>query len=214
VEGVTGSESSRLFRLVRRPKHFAVSLEHCRFLPTGRAYLTFASRDFVIPAANALRNASIASIPIRAIPCLPPDEMLRTRGTDGRERAAERGIIQGNGLHGGVGRGGTNVVLWGLPGTLTEQGLKSSLVHFQLIGTAGGKRDIYKIEKCVYSFPYSDLADVSCHRPDFVFSALSRFLVRTVSISEAHRLVRYLHMVHFRPDIFQDKYLVRARIVY
>jgi hypothetical protein len=127
----------------------AVSMVYHRFLPTGRAYLSFARREHVLPAAHALRNVTISSLPVRAIPCPAPEEPPRIRGVVGRARAAERGVIQGNGLRGGLGLAGTNVVLWGLPGKLTEHGLKASLMHFQLVGTEGGKEEIYKIHKCV-----------------------------------------------------------------
>jgi len=60
--------------------------------------------------------------------------------------AAERGLISGNGPRGGVVNEGRNVVLWGLPGRLTPEGLKGLLQNFKLAGTEGGKMEFVKTE--------------------------------------------------------------------
>lgn len=44
-------------------------------------------------------------------------------------------------------------------------------------------------------------------------SATSRWLCRLESVSEAYRLVRTLHMQQWRPDLFGDKFVVRASVI-
>ena len=34
------------------------------------------------------------------------------------------------------------------------------------------------------------------------------------SMSEAHRLVRALHMTYYEPEQWQQKYQIRARVIY
>jgi hypothetical protein len=40
-----------------------------------------------------------------------------------------------------------------------------------------------------------------------------RVLVRLRSASEAFRLLRNLHMTYFEPDVWEDKYIIRARLI-
>jgi hypothetical protein len=60
--------------------------------------------------------------------------------------AAERSLFFGDGPRGGVLNEGKNVVLWGLPGRLTPEGLKGLLQNFKLAGTEGGKKEFVKLE--------------------------------------------------------------------
>ena len=195
-----------------------VVLDYQRFEPKGRAYLSLMRPDYMGQAIAAFRNASISSIPIRAFPSPAYIAPQRGRGVEGRERAAERGVLQGNGPRAGLGVSGRNVVLWGLPGKLTQEGLRSMMVAWELAassGTAG--LEILKIVKCVDPFifkraPYQ--AQKSVNRPPTKFSLYSRFIVRTQSAAEAHRIVRQLHMTHFHPNVYQDRYLMKARVIY
>jgi hypothetical protein len=124
-----------------------VAIDYERFIPTGRAFLTLGNPDVLNQSLRALQNASISSIPITAASCPPPPSIpRRTRGEEGRKEAAERGVITGNGPRGGVRNEGKNVVLWGMPGRLTSEGLKWSLHTFKLAGTDGGKQECVKLE--------------------------------------------------------------------
>ena len=125
----------------------AVAIDYKRFNPTGRAFLTLGNSDALDQNLRSLQNASISSIPITATSCPPPPGIpRRTRGKEGRMQAAERGVITGNGPRGGVTNGGNNVVLWGMPGRLTSEGLRWSLHTFKLAGTEGGKQESVKLD--------------------------------------------------------------------
>lgn len=95
-------------------------------MPTGGAHLTLTSPDVLNQNLKALHNTSISSLPISAASSPPPQINVprRTRGAQGRAEAAERGLITGDGPRGGVKNTGKNVVIWGLPGKLTPEGLK------------------------------------------------------------------------------------------
>jgi hypothetical protein len=135
-----------------------VVLDYQRFEPRGRAYLTLMRADYMVPALLAFKNVSMSSIPIKAFPSPAYKEPPRTRGVDGRERAAERGVLQGNGPRAGLGASGRNVVLWGLPGKLTPEGLRSMMVAWELAESSGTPGlEILKIFKCVDDFSFLDV---------------------------------------------------------
>jgi len=176
-----------------------VAIDYRRFIPTGRAFLTLANSDVLNINLRALDNATISSIPITATSSPPPPTLpRRTRGAQGRMEAAERGLINGDGPRGGVMNQGKNVVLWGMPGRLTTEGLKRFVQNFRLAGTEGGKKEFVKIEG-----------------PDCIaYTRVSKHLIRMSSVPEAHRLVRALHMTYFEPTVHKDRYLIRCRVVY
>ena len=70
----------------------------------------------------------------------------RSRGIKGRENAANRGAVTGSGPDAGVREHGKNVVIWGLPGRLSPEGLKEYLKGFRLAGSTNDEPDIIKIE--------------------------------------------------------------------
>jgi len=176
-----------------------VAIDYHRFIPTGGAYLTLVTSDPLNFNLTALRNATISSLPITSVSSPPPtSSAARTRGTKGRMAAAERGLFFGDGPRGGVVNEGKNVVLWGLPGRLTPEGLKGLLRNFKLAGTEGGKKEFMKLEG-----------------PDGTgYTRVSKHLIRMSSVSEAHRMVRGLHMTYFMPEVHKSKYLIRCRVVY
>jgi len=175
-----------------------VTIDYRRFLPTGGAYLKLATSDPLNFNLTALRNASISSLPITSASSPPPTLFTtRARGTKGRMDAAERGLF-GDGPRGGLLSEGKNVVLWGLPGRLTPEGLKGLLRNFKLAGTEGGRKEFVKLEG-----------------PDGTgYTRVSKHIIRLSSVSEAHRMVRALHMTYFMPDVHKSKYLIRCRVVY
>ncbi|KIM87022.1 hypothetical protein PILCRDRAFT_64078, partial [Piloderma croceum F 1598] len=175
-----------------------VAIDYHRFIPTGRAYLTLVTPDALNFNLKALRNASISSLPITSASSPPPISFAaRTRGAKGRVDAADRGLF-GDGPRGGVPIEGKSVVLWGLPGRLTAEGLKGLLRNFKLAGTEGGQKEFVKLEG-----------------PEGTgYTRVSKHLIRMSSVSEAHRMVRALHMTYFMPDVHKSKYLIRCRVVY
>ncbi len=42
----------------------------------------------------------------------------------------------------------------------------------------------------------------------------SRVLVRLSSASEAFRLLRNLHMTNYEPDVWENKYIIRAQLIH
>ena len=127
-------------------KFLIVYIDYHRFIPTGRAYLALISSDYLNYNIQALKNATVSSMPISAASSDPPHNVLqRTRGAGGLHEAANRGIVTGNGARGGLSSEGRNVVLWGLPGKMTSDSLKSFLHNFRLAGSEGGKKEIIKL---------------------------------------------------------------------
>lgn len=125
-----------------------VYLDYYRFIPTGRAYLALASSDYLDSNLQALKNATVSSIPISAASSDTPANIpRRTRGIQGMQEAVDRGVITGNGARGGLSSEGQNVVLWGLPGKMTSDGLKTFLHSFRLAGSEGGKKEIIRLEQ-------------------------------------------------------------------
>lgn len=45
-------------------------------------------------------------------------------------------------------------------------------------------------------------------------SLTARFLVRLETEAEAYRLVRKLHETYYEPEVFDNRYRVRARVIH
>lgn len=75
-------------------------------------------------------------------------KFFRRRGVEGRQEAANRGLLTGDGPDGGLASNGKNVILWGLPGRLDPQTLKAYLKRFTLSGRPG-EEEIMKLEQRV-----------------------------------------------------------------
>jgi hypothetical protein len=72
--------------------------------------------------------------------------------------------VDGNGSHAGVRNGtGRNVVVWGLPGRLPANTLRSMLRNYKLAGSGSAGQEVFKIEKSISAFLSSNHAD----SPDF-----------------------------------------------
>jgi len=176
-----------------------VAIDYERFTPTGKAYLTLTVPDVLNHNLKCLEKATVTSLPITAASSEPPRGIpVRGRGQRGRGEATERGVLTGNGPRAGLLSAGKNVVIWGLPGKLTNEALKGYLQNFKLAGTEGGRKEFMRIE------PSSPSA----------FSRGSKHLIRMSSEAEAHRMVRSLHMTYFEPEVHKRKYLIRASVIY
>ncbi|KAF8481529.1 hypothetical protein JB92DRAFT_3037493 [Gautieria morchelliformis] len=172
-----------------------VYIDHHRFLPVGKAFVTFAHPSHVQPAFHQLRTAQMSGFPLDVVLTHTlHDTPGRSRGVKGRDSAVNRGVTTGNGPDAGVRERGRNVVVWGLPGKLTVEGLKEHLRSFRLAGSVNGEKDVIKLA------------------PDGRATFTSRYYVRTISVSEAHRLVRQLHMTRYTRA--GPEYTMRARVVY
>ncbi|KAJ7219147.1 hypothetical protein GGX14DRAFT_590278, partial [Mycena pura] len=104
----------------------------------------------------------------------------------------------GNGLSSELGSDGKHVVVSGLPKAVGPEVVDELLEGFSF---PPGEPYIFKLPRCAV-----------CPPPHFTF--VSRFLVRLSSVSEAHRLVRQLHMTNFKPAVHETRYPLRARVIY
>lgn len=105
-----------------------VAIDYHRFLPTGRAYLTLAHPEHLHKNLQALDNASVGSLPIRAVSAPPP------RSGHGRLDGTEtqRKVFSGNGPHGGISSRMKHVVIWGFPGKISGEAVENYLRDFRL----------------------------------------------------------------------------------
>ncbi|KAF8894678.1 hypothetical protein BD779DRAFT_1502349 [Infundibulicybe gibba] len=175
-----------------------VAIDYHHFMPTGRALLTLTKAGYLRDNLRALENLSIAGLPVSADPKLITQETpVRRRGAKGRAEAVERGVVIGVGPNGGIANDEKHVTIWGLPGKLGPESVNELVRDFKLASADLRKPDIIKVPA-----------------PEGQFTMVSRFLVTMESVSEAHRLVRHLHLQYYKPDLYGEKFPLRARIVY
>ena len=120
-------------------------MDYDRFRPTGTAYLSLSSQNSIPRNLRMLKKATISSLPLRATAVPNPFPTGRTRGTVGRNEAANTGRVDGNGPNGGTSGHGKNVIIWGLPGKLPPDGLRNYLRAFRL-SDVSNQESIVKIE--------------------------------------------------------------------
>ncbi|KAN0123929.1 hypothetical protein V8E52_002419 [Russula decolorans] len=170
-----------------------VTLDYRGFEPTGSAFLTL-SQPSVLPKALAslkqLRFFGHTLIPRTTRP--PSEPRMRSRGLKGREEASERSIVFGNGSQGGITDVGRSVLLSGLPGRISTSAVRRYLKDYNLMG---GQAEVVKLDSTSKS------------------AMTSRVLVRLCSASEAFRLLRNLHMTNYEPEVWEDKYTIRAKLI-
>ncbi|KAF8503633.1 hypothetical protein F5888DRAFT_1663836 [Russula emetica] len=117
---------------------------------------------------------------------------MRSRGLKGREEASERSIVAGTGSQAGITDVGRSVLLSGLPGKISTNAVRRCLNDYNLMG---GQAEVVKMASNSKS------------------TMTSRVLVRLCSPSEAFRLLRNLHMTNYEPDVWGDKYIIRAKLI-
>ncbi|TFY72389.1 hypothetical protein EVG20_g612 [Dentipellis fragilis] len=182
-------------RLLRRHQveHVSdVGLDYKRFWSTGGAYVSLASQEAQRFALRAMRNVTFFTKTVTSAETpAPQGPPPRTRGVKGRENAATRGAITGTGERGGIWETEKSVILAGLPGKANVNEVRGMLKGYKL---ANGTAQIVKLDR---------IDDSVC----------SRVLVRLNSVSEAHRLVRNIHMTYVNQAHLGSEYLVHARIV-
>ncbi|KAJ7740739.1 hypothetical protein DFH07DRAFT_838966 [Mycena maculata] len=113
-----------------------------------------------------------------------------------REPMSEQ--FDGNGLSSELDSNGKNVVVWGLPKAIGPEVLDRLIQGFNF---PPGEPYIFKLP----TLPFTGRE---------TFTLACRFMVRLTSESEAHRLVRELHMTPYWPDLHGTKYPIRARVIY
>ncbi|THU92178.1 hypothetical protein K435DRAFT_214985 [Dendrothele bispora CBS 962.96] len=104
----------------------------------------------------------------------------------------DKQLAFGDGPHANTFNEGKNVLLWNLPRRTQFSTITPLLKGFAL---ADCKEPIQKVKIDEFTF-------------------LSRFLIRLVDESEAHRLVRALHMTDLEPEKHGRAHPVRAHVVY
>ncbi|KAI0277698.1 hypothetical protein BGY98DRAFT_978276 [Russula aff. rugulosa BPL654] len=170
-----------------------VTLDYYRFEPTGRAFLTLSQPSVLPKVLASLKQLRFFGHPLIPRTTRPPFEpRMRSRGLKGREEASERSIVSGNGSQGGITDVGRSVLLSGLPGRISTDAVRRYLKDYSLMG---GQAEVVKLDW------------KSKH------ALTSRVLVRLCSASEAFRLLRNLHMTNYEPDVWEDKYIIRAQLI-
>ncbi|EJD02395.1 uncharacterized protein FOMMEDRAFT_168860 [Fomitiporia mediterranea MF3/22] len=176
-------------------------LEYWRFVPTGRAYISMRSDHYVDAAYRALKKTQMSSLPVRAFYVSAAETQRRMRGRKGRFDAADRAAFDGIGIGGGVEPKGCDVVLYGLPPDTAAPALRLYLKRNRLVGVASNGE------------PACDVLKVD--QPERKsFTSISKHLIRLNSPAEAHAFVRKMHMTYFLPEVWSNRFLLQARVVY
>lgn len=141
------------------PSHLALSyffldiasLNYRRFSPTQEGFIVLNNPGHANPALKALRENVVGGFRVTttSVPSLNDNTPIRSRGRRGRDEAMERGIITGDGPNAGITDRGKSVVIYGLPGKMTAESLRSYLKTFKF-GSEDGTQSIMKIPVCVY----------------------------------------------------------------
>ena len=109
-----------------------------------------------------MNDSILGGFTISAASSPPPLTPRRARGVDGRQEAAARGALPGDGPTAGITGNGRNVIITGLPGKMTSEGVKLWLKNFKLAGNTAEEKEINKIPPCVFSL-------ASFKRPAFTY---------------------------------------------
>jgi len=176
-----------------------VAIDYNRFKPSGNGYIILRSPEFMERNLRLLQNTTVGGFRISALPSNDPDSQSRlsqrTRGAKGKAEAAHRGLLTGDGPGGGVTGGGKHVILSGLPGKMNADSVRVWLKNYKFANDGSG--DVVKLDL-----------------PANHMSLMSKHFVRLANASEAHRLARTLHMTFFQQDVWDTKYLIKARVVH
>ncbi|KAF7363324.1 hypothetical protein MSAN_00987800 [Mycena sanguinolenta] len=161
-----------------------VAIDYQNLTPTGRAYLQLTHPDFLLPCLDVLEKFTISGVHPIAEPSNRPQNSAQ---------------LEGNGLSTELDSNGRHVALWGFPRAFNEYQLDTQVLAGRF-SFPPGEPYIFKM----------------LPRPNITrsFTMFSRFLVRLSSVSEAHRLVRELHMTYYWPEEHKTKYPIRARVIY
>jgi len=196
---------------------YDVYLDYFRFQRNGQAYLRFSSPEDVNAAMQRIGGRGRFQITAQDIICAPvpqPDSLVRRqRGIQGRAIAAQKGKTLGNGPDAGTSSRGRDVVLYGLPGKIEAEDVFAALTGFEINSKSRETTDIGN-EGDADELDEDEHTQAVIKLPQSGRSLTSRHLVRLANTSEAHRLVRKLHMTYWEENIWGTKYMCRARVIY
>lgn len=111
-----------------------MKLDYHRFTPTGRAIIRMSDNRFLESALRTLRTANLSTVPLVPFKARVQSSP-RMRGVKGREEAAERAVIDGNGAGGGINPKGCDIVLSGLPEQVSAYNLRGYLKRMGYVET-------------------------------------------------------------------------------
>jgi hypothetical protein len=158
LKGVQDCKFSEMILSISMTVFFTVALLYTSFRPTGTALISLKGPDTLKENLRLLDNALMSGIPLKAQPLMlnNADTMLpRARGDKGREEAATRGALRGNGPHAGISNGGKNVTIWGFPGKTGAASVEYIVRDFNLDRKKNGLASVYKIHLYVLTSPFS-----------------------------------------------------------
>ncbi|KAJ7273579.1 hypothetical protein B0H12DRAFT_1090075 [Mycena haematopus] len=161
-----------------------VAIDYDNLTPTGRAYLQLTHPDFLLPSLDILEKFTISGVH----PIAEPSDRLPMSAQ-----------LEGNGLSSELDSNGRYAVVWGLPKAVSPPQLDRQLL--------AGRYNFPLGEPYIFKMPPRSNTPRS-------FTRFGRFLVRLASVSEAHRLVREVHMTYYWPEELKTEYLLRARVIY
>jgi len=168
-------------------------------MQSGTAILTLSHPRHTYEVLNALRKASISEFFLKfdAIyrnPSMQP-RRIRNRGVKGREEAAMRESLTGDGAGAGIPDRGRVVLLWGLPNSIQSFGVTRMLQTIDGLPSLAG--------------PVAMVPPKNQQR----LALSSRALLRFKNTDDAHRLVRMVHRITLSPRLGKD-FEIRAKVVY
>ncbi|GJJ12141.1 hypothetical protein Clacol_006382 [Clathrus columnatus] len=169
-----------------------------RFQRNGNAYITMSVPSQTDMVVKQLEKAQMSGYSVNVTSTSQLENVTRrSRGNKGRQEAANRGIITGTGPDAGITERGKGVVIWGLPGSWSEDAVRGFLERkgLRLADNDTDRLNVVKVEPV--------------GRP----SLTSRHYARMESVSEAHRLVRLLHMNSYQRRGAKN-FMVHAQVVY
>ncbi|EJU05766.1 hypothetical protein DACRYDRAFT_20149 [Dacryopinax primogenitus] len=191
---------------------FDVYLEYYRFLRRDSAYIKFENKIDAKTANEKIGGRGKFQISGHDVVAIAANQPSNVPGID-RSLSLDFGprgtFTTGSGPDAGLFSRGTSVCLYGLPGRIQAEDVEAALRGFAL-------RKPTRREQVVDDDPQAaeeHLPSVNklAHNGR---SLTSRHLVQLENISEAHRLVRQLHMTYWDEHTWGTKYICRARVVY
>lgn len=198
------SDIARLLKSYDIQGYLRIQRDYVRFWPTDSVLVTFGSLGERDKAIKALEYAKMLGINLQpaaastmeeAPDSSQPSKQPRLRGREGKSELLDHGALSGDGPAAGLpdSESGKNVVLSGLPGKLYVASLRKELLEgFDL------REDVNAVAKI----------------PDLDKSLYSRFVIRTSSVAEAHRLVRAVKMTPYLEGAWGNRYKIKARVIY
>lgn len=161
------------------------------FKPTGRAYLTFQNTADMKAALQLLQGTQLANASISAVPAAAPAGGIPPQRRMNEPAPPSEAARTGNGPRAGIAGEGRSVLVDGIPGFITIEGIRARLREFRL---AGGH-------------------DVYMTRRRGIRSREQSVLVQLATEADAHQLVREWHLTTQFPGREGPVSITYARLV-